>query len=68
MTAGRSNLIDIDGCTVMAFTELAVKIDHGRGECWLPKSACQIDPEDADVGDEVTVTLPEPLAMDKGMI
>jgi hypothetical protein len=62
---GRSNLVDVADCTVLAFTDLAVKIEHGSGECWLPKRACQLDPEDADIGDEVTVTLPEPLATEK---
>ena len=68
MSAGRSNLIDVPDCFVVHFTPDAVKINYGDGECWLPKSACQLDPEDADVGDEVTVTLPEPLAIEKGMI
>ena len=68
MRHGRSNLIDVTGCTVVATTDLAVLVDHGDGKCWLPKSQCQLDPEDADVGDDVTVTLPEPLATEKGMI
>lgn len=68
MSAGRSNLVDVE-CTVVAFTDLAVKVDHGgEPQCWLPKSQCQLDPEDAKVGDEVIVTLPEALATEKGMI
>jgi hypothetical protein len=66
--SARSNLVDVADCTVVAFTPLAVKVDHGSGECWLPKSQCQIDPENAGIGDTVTVTLPEPLALTKGMI
>ena len=39
-------------------------------ETWyfLPKSVIEVDPEDYAVGDSVVVTVPEWLAMDKGMI
>lgn len=68
MSAGRSNLVDVE-CTVVAFTPRAVKVDHGgEPQCWLPLSQCQLDPENASVGDEVIVTLPESLAIEKGMV
>lgn len=65
---GRSNLIDVEGCTYLRSTDLAVHVEHGNGRCWLPKSQCQLDPEDPEPGDTVTVTLAEPLATEKEMI
>ena len=35
---------------------------------WLPKSAIEVDPSEYEVGDTVTVTLPEALATEKEMI
>jgi hypothetical protein len=35
---------------------------------WLPLSAIEVDPSDYEVGDTVTVTLPERLATEKEMI
>lgn len=35
---------------------------------WLPLSQIEVEPEDYNAGDAVTVTLPEWLAMDKGLI
>jgi hypothetical protein len=35
---------------------------------WLPKSQIEVDPEDYEAGDAVTVTLPEWLATDKGLL
>ncbi len=39
-------------------------------EAWffLPLSMIEVDPEDYEVGDEVTVTLPEHLATEKGLL
>ena len=35
---------------------------------WLPKSQIEVDPEEYEVGDTVTVTLPEWLATEKGLL
>lgn len=35
---------------------------------WLPKSLIEVDPRDYEVGDAVTVTLPERVAQDKELI
>lgn len=66
--SGRSTLIDVEDCKLLRTTELAVHIEHGNGKCWLPKSQCQLEPEDADAGASVTVTLAESLAQEKEMI
>ena len=42
----------------------------GKRERWysLPLSIIEVDPEEYEVGDTVTVTLPEALAVDKELI
>ncbi len=62
----KSDLIDI--CvTLVHQTERAVLVDHGGTEnVWLPKSAIEIEP-DAN-GKTHTITLPERLANEKGLI
>lgn len=59
---GRSDLIDIAGI-VKHQTEKAYLFDGGGDEAvWLPKSQCEWDEE------EKTMTMPEWLAKDKGLI
>ncbi len=65
MTSGRSDLIDI-ACEVHARTDLAVRIYDGDRHVWLPLS--QIELDDSAGSDRATVTLPEWLAHDKGLI
>lgn len=70
-------LTDI-ACHVRQVRDKAIAVADGtteehegrERECWfwLPKSQIEVDPQDYDVGDEVTVTLPEWLAQDKGLI
>ncbi|MCA0303506.1 MAG: hypothetical protein LCH95_13975 [Proteobacteria bacterium] len=66
MSAGRSDLIDISVVLVHE-TERAVLVDHGGAETvWLPKSAVEIE---RDAGGRTwTVTLPERLAAEKGLL
>ncbi len=66
MTGGRSHLIDVSVVLVHE-TDRAVLVDHGGSEnVWLPKSAIEIE---RDAGGKTwTVTLPERLASEKGMI
>lgn len=64
----KSNIIDID-VEVTARTEKAVLVHTGIKEqaVWLPLSQVEIEPNDAFDGIE-TVTLPEWLALEKGLI
>lgn len=62
MPNGRSDLIDIS-CLIVGETERAWRVDHGAPDpCWVPKSLCEYDDTDS------TLTLPEWLAQEKGMI
>lgn len=63
----RSNVIDIDGA-IEAQTAKAVLFHTGNKEeaVWLPLS--QIEVDETGIGGIVTVTLPEWLAEDKGLI
>lgn len=62
----RSDLIDIS-VTLVHQTDKAILVDHGGGEnVWPPKSAVEFE-RDAN-GKTWTVTLPERLALEKGLI
>lgn len=66
MSDYRSDLIDISVVLVHQ-TEKAVLVDHGgESNVWLPRSAIEIE-KDGN-GKTWTVTLPEPLAVEKGLI
>ena len=57
-----SDLIDI-ACIITGETERAYRIDHGgKEECWVPKSLCEWDENSK------TMTMPEWIAMEKGLI
>lgn len=60
MTAGKTRLVDIAG-ELRRETEKAIMIFDGDKEVWLPKSQVE------DNGDG-TFTMPEWLALDKGLI
>lgn len=64
----KSNLISID-VEVVHRTEKAVLVHTGINEraVWLPLSLVEIEPNGAFDGID-TLTLPEPLALEKGMI
>lgn len=53
-------------CRIVHTTEKAVKIDDGKNFVWIPKSAI----EEADYLDKdtKTITIPEWLAQEKGLI
>lgn len=64
MTSGKSDLIDIEG-EIRAETDDAILFDFGGEKpAWLPKSQIEFEP----FGDGHTVTCPEWLALEKGMI
>ena len=72
-----ARLTDIS-CTIVAETEKAIAVADGTMEkrdgreqlrwYWLPKSLVEVDPSEFDVGDTVTVTLPERLATEKELL
>lgn len=63
---GRSDLIDLSVVLVHE-TDRAVLVDHGgEGSVWVPKSLCEIE-RDAS-GKTWTLTLPERVAQEKGLI
>ena len=72
-----ARLTDIS-CTIVAETEKAIAVADGTMEkrdgreqpkwFWIPKSVAEVDPSEFDIGDTVTVTLPEAMAQDKGLI
>lgn len=58
----RSNLVDV-AVTLVHETEKAGLFDHGGSEnVWVPKSVGEYDAR------EGTLTLPEPLAREKGLL
>jgi len=63
----KSNLIDID-VEVVHRTEKAVLVHTGDKESavWIPLSQCEMEP--AIFGGIETLTLPESLALEKGLI
>jgi len=63
----KSNLIDID-VELVHRTEKAVLVHTGDKEAavWIPLSQCEIEP--SGIGGIETLTLPEPLALEKGLI
>lgn len=56
-----NDTIDIAGA-LKGETERAYRFYDGKETVWLPKSQCQWD------GEEKTMTMPEWLAMEKGLI
>jgi len=61
---GRSDLVDIS-CTVKNLTERAVLIDDGTRQVWLPLALVEVDHQPLKAS---TVTLPEWLAKERGLI
>lgn len=49
-------------CTIVHQTHLAYLIDAADKRVWVPKSVCEWDP------DSKVMTMPEPLAIDKGLV
>lgn len=65
MVQGKSDLIELSGIYNHE-TEAAWLIDFGEQDSvWLPKSQCEVE-EESD--GSVTVTLPEWLAIEKGIV
>lgn len=62
----RNDMVEISG-TVLHTTDMAILIDAGTGEAWLPRSQIEFDAE-PEKGDFIIVQVPEWLAQDKGLI
>lgn len=60
MTKRHHNLVDI-AVQVKHETEKAILVNDGTEDIWLPKSQCEMNPDG-------TVTMPEWLAHEKGLI
>jgi len=64
--------VDLD-CKYVTATEEAVCVKHEGVKFWLPKKAVQInegafEENEPNEGDDVSVTVPESMALEKGMI
>lgn len=57
-----------DGTTEEAADRRTGELRQREKWFWLPLYAIEVDPADYDVGDTVTVTLPEAIAREKGLI
>ena len=63
--ARKSDLIDI-ACNIPHATDKAVLVDDGTTKAWLPKSKIEVEP--STDGKSSIVTMPEWLALEKGLI
>lgn len=59
--------VDIDAIFIHA-TDRAVLVRYYDDTVWIPLSVCHIDPEDAEEGDEVVVTIQEWFAEKEGIV
>jgi hypothetical protein len=56
-------------CVLLFDNEESYKIEDADGrEIFLPKLHCALDPKDAEEGEDITVTMPEWLAVEKGLV
>jgi hypothetical protein len=56
-------------CVLLYNNEESYKIEDADGrEVYLPKSECDVLPKDAGEGEDITVTMPEWLAVEKGLV
>jgi predicted RNA-binding protein (virulence factor B family) len=53
---------------VKAVTDLAILLDDGDHEVWLPLSQIESETDDYEKGDEIIVFIPEWLAEEKELI
>lgn len=61
MTIKKHDLIDIDDWKVERETEKGLLLKQGRKEVWVPKQF-------VEVNDDGTLTMPEWLGIDKGLV
>ena len=56
-------------CVLLYDGEFSYKIEDADGrEIYLPKSECTLDPKDAETGEDITITMPEWLAVEKRLV
>lgn len=66
----KSDLVDLEAL-VIASTEKAVCISatgEKKDAVWVPLSQCEVDWPEGGMAGKATVTMPEWLALDKGLI
>lgn len=56
--------------TICSWTGRAVEVHDGKRSVWIPRSQLEddIDDDEVEEGQEMTITIPEWLALDKGLI
>jgi hypothetical protein len=59
-STGRSDLVDLE-VEIVHQTERAVLVDDGRVKVWLPKAVVELN-------EDGTITLPEAVAFEKGLL
>ena len=68
MGSGRSDLVEVTGEILIDYPSLkAIRFYDGTRRVWLPRSQIQIEPHE-DGGRLSVVTMPEWLALEKGLI
>ncbi len=56
-------------CVLLYDGDFSYKIEDADGrEIFLPKLHCVLDPKDAEEGEDITVTIPEWLAVEKRLV
>jgi hypothetical protein len=63
----RNDMIDVEDLEFLHETDSAILVECDGEEVWLPLSQIEWD-GDAERGDTITVSMPEWLAEDKGLI
>lgn len=61
MTIKKHDLVDVDDWSVLRETQNGLLLKQGSNEVWVPKQF-------VEVHDDGTLTMPEWLALDKGLI
>lgn len=61
MTIKKHDLVDIDDWTVYRKSEKGLLLKQGSKEVWVPKQFVEVQ-------DDGTLTMPEWLAVDKGLV
>ncbi len=63
----RNDMIEVEDLEFLHETDSAILVEYDGEEVWLPLSQIEWD-GDAEKGDSITVTMPEWLAEEKGLI
>lgn len=56
-------------CQVRVITDRAILVHDGTREAWIPRSQIEDpDPDDLEIGQHITLLIPEWIAKEKGLI